>query len=126
MDDDRATLGKASLGTAILGIVLPGCLAVLVAVFIKNEYERRIPYVICGLLFVVLEFVAFGCGIGGKRTATGKAGLIISTVLLLIPIVCAAVIFFSDSVKVSPKATRPAPIEQAPDGPKAAPLEGAK
>jgi hypothetical protein len=87
MENGNATFGNTSLWTSITGIILPGCLAILVVDFIKIPNERNIPYIICGFLFVILELVAFGCGIAGRRTATGKAGLAISSILLLLGIV---------------------------------------
>jgi hypothetical protein len=83
MSNENATLGNASLWTAIIGIVVPGCLAVLVAVF----YPRHLGndpgplYALCGVLFVILELVALGCGIAARRTATGIAGIVISGTL---------------------------------------------
>ena len=84
MGNDNASLGITSLCSSIIGVVLPACLAVLVAVFIKPPNEQGPAYALCGVLFVILESIALGCGIATKRTATGKAGLLISGVLLLL------------------------------------------
>jgi hypothetical protein len=73
MGDDYASVGKASLWCAILGGVLPVRLAILVP---ANA-------LLCGVLFVILELIALGCGIVARRTATGKAGLVISGILVL-------------------------------------------
>ena len=89
---DNAFLGKVSLWTAIIGIVLPMCLAVLaIVVFLfltphsrmgpsSDQWEGALASLaFCGILFVILELVALGCGIAARRTASGKAGLVIST-----------------------------------------------
>lgn len=72
----------------MIGVVLPVCLGVLVAVLYKPHLgnEPGPAYALCGLLFVILELVAFGCGIAARRMATGKAGLLISGILLLLVI----------------------------------------
>jgi hypothetical protein len=88
---------QTSLWSSIIGVVLPGCLAVLAAVFIKNEYDRRVPYIICGLLFGILELVALGCGIAARRTATGKAGMVISGVLFVLLLILVGLVFFGVS-----------------------------
>jgi hypothetical protein len=97
MDNDKASLGKASLGSSIIGIVLPGCLYVLVAMCLRPPGEQGWAYGICELLFVILELVALGCGIAARRTPTGKAGLAISGSLLLLGLIfiSAVVLYFS-------------------------------
>jgi hypothetical protein len=97
MADGNESLGKTSLWSSIIGVALPGCLAVLVAVFIKNEYDRRMPYVICGVIFGMLELVALGCGLATRRTATGKAGLVISSVLFVLLLILVGLVFFGYS-----------------------------
>jgi hypothetical protein len=114
MGSDNATLGKASLWTSIIGIVLPVSLAVLVAVFLKPpneqqrlEYERLREWanLLCAVLFVILELVALGCGIAARRTATGKIGLIVAVVVLLL-------FSFAILLKTLPK-RKPAPAAPA-------------
>jgi hypothetical protein len=39
---------------------------------------------VCIFIFVILELAALGCGIASRRTATGKIGLVISSVLLIL------------------------------------------
>ena len=85
MGADNASLGKASLWSSILGVVLPGCFAVLLDFIGRNSSEQSLPlgylicgFVICGFLFVILELVGLGFGIAARRTPTGKAGLGIS------------------------------------------------
>jgi hypothetical protein len=81
MDNDNLSLGKASLWSSIIGIVLPACLYVLVVIFLSFE---GLAYGACELLFVILQLVALGCGIAARRTPTGGAGLAISGSLLLL------------------------------------------
>lgn len=85
MSNDNASLGKVSLWSSIIGVVLPGCIAVLVFFIEKNTSEQSLSlgyviygFVICGFLFVTLELVALGCGIAARRTTAGNAGLVIS------------------------------------------------
>ena len=81
LDNDNLWLGKASLWSSIIGIVLPACLYVLVIIFFSYE---GLAYGACQLLFVILQLVALGCGIAARRTPNGKAGLGISGSLLLL------------------------------------------
>ena len=90
MGNDNPSLGKASLWSAIIGVGLPGSLAVLVVIFLKTKEEQAVGYAISGLLFGILEMVALGCGIAARRTATGKAGLVISGMILLLVLFLAA------------------------------------
>ena len=97
MGNDYSTLGKASLWASLLGIVLPGCLTILpfVGVLYLTPHTRMgmgpptpaaeaagWTLVLSAVLFVLLELIAFGCGIAASRTATGRAGLVISGVVL--------------------------------------------
>jgi hypothetical protein len=77
MGNDKASLGKISLWTSIADTRMgtgPPTPATKAAGW---------SLAIGGLLFVMLQSVAFGCGIAARRTATGKGGLVISGVLLL-------------------------------------------
>ena len=100
MGNDRTALGKASLWTAIIGIVLPGCLAILailVDVYLAPPGRMGAPWyapagampvlAAGGSCFAVLELVALGCGIAARGTAPGKAGLVASSILLLVGLV---------------------------------------
>jgi hypothetical protein len=83
----RTTLGKVSLWTAVIGLVVPVALAVgviLVVLFVTRAWEGLIRLVLCGALLVILELVAFVCGIMARRTTSGKIGLAISGVLLML------------------------------------------
>jgi hypothetical protein len=72
-------LAKASLWTAIAGLVFPVGLAVLVITSDQHRLDmERLgewPYALCGVLFVILELVALGCGLAARCTATGRVGL---------------------------------------------------
>jgi hypothetical protein len=95
MGDGNASVGKASFWTSITGLVL-----VLGAFLIHLSFMGRGPagtlsttdllFPLCLLLALILELLAVGCGIAARRTAYGKAGLIISGVLLslLLLLVC--------------------------------------
>ena len=78
-----AYFGKISLLLAIVGIVLPLALVLLlVAVDRLTDYETRIPHQLYTLHFA-LETAALVTGVLGFRSKYGKAGLIISVILLI-------------------------------------------
>ncbi len=78
-----AYFGKISLWVAIVGIVLPLALALLlVAVDRLTNYETIIPQRLYTLHFA-LETAALVTGVLGFRSRYGKAGLIISVILLI-------------------------------------------
>jgi hypothetical protein len=98
--------GKVSLWTATLGIIVPVSLAVLVLVVVLylTPQSRMGPVYAnegvaalagCGVLFVILELVALVCGTAGRHTAPGKAGLLISSVLLFLVLILAGLAAFS-------------------------------
>ncbi|MCK4982193.1 MAG: hypothetical protein KAS17_04665 [Victivallaceae bacterium] len=72
------TVGKISLAIAVGGIVVPILIAFLVRIFVKTNNEPY--YMLCCLLFAGLEVIGLITGIVGRRSACGKAGLIISAV----------------------------------------------
>jgi hypothetical protein len=99
MDNDASWLGKASLWSCIIGIALPAFLYVLVALFLSQE---GLAYGFCEFLFVILQFVALGCGIASRRTPTGRVGLLLSGGILLLGFVVTGTfllaIFFSKDI----------------------------
>jgi hypothetical protein len=102
MGNDEGSLGNASLWSSIVGVVLPGCLAALVAIFLNNPVLGQDPdptYGICAILFLILQLVALGCGIAARCTASGKAGLIMSGVLLPLALGLVSFGLFTFSVK---------------------------
>jgi hypothetical protein len=76
---NNASFAKASLWTAIAGLVFPVSLAVLVITSDQHRLDiarlREWPYALCGVLFLILELIALGCGIAARWTVTGKRGL---------------------------------------------------
>jgi hypothetical protein len=86
MADDRASVGRASLWTSISGLVLPIVLAIGISVVLtisdKGNRDDGRYYLLCGLLFVVLELIALVCGIVGWRTTSGQVGFFLSLLSL--------------------------------------------
>jgi hypothetical protein len=107
MSNDKTTLGKISLWTAIGGIVVPVVLAAVVLVvvlFLTPQRERAGPQyageglvalALCGILLVILELVALVCGIVARHTTTGKVGVTISVVSLTLAVGMTAFVFSS-------------------------------
>ena len=103
MPSRNAGLGKASLVCSIVGIAVPVAFCILAFVFrwTPKIYEKDTPLDLVFYLFlflgaissVVLELVALGLGIAARRTTTGKAGLIISGILVFLGAVLATVLF---------------------------------
>ena len=82
MNNDNATIGKASLWTSIIGFGLPAILAVLFTIVYEDMDVRRTLFVLLLAFSVMQELIAFGCGVAARRTVSGKSGLIISSVIL--------------------------------------------
>jgi predicted Ser/Thr protein kinase len=79
-------MGHLALWAAIAGLVLPivlvlgiGLLADVLKLNLSDGY-----LMLCGMLGIVLEVVALGGGIVGRRSASGKAALIISIISLVL------------------------------------------
>jgi hypothetical protein len=72
-------LAKVSLWTAIAGLFFPVSLVVLSIMSDQHRLDiaqlGEWPYSLCGVLFVILELVALGCGLAARYTMTGKRGL---------------------------------------------------
>jgi hypothetical protein len=97
MQKSSNALGKASIWASIIGVVLPAALFIL-GITLANSpsaYEvmshlgffdnTRLVWGVAALvLSVILELAAFCCGIAARRTATGRAGLVISGAVLLL------------------------------------------
>lgn len=106
MGKDNILLGKVSLWAAVVGVVLPVCLVVVVAMLFSHPalgQDAGPAYACCGLLFVMLELIALGCGIAARRTATGKAGLVIGSVVLPVGLVVFALLYPSYCAGTLPK-----------------------
>ena len=91
MGNDHTSAGKASIVTSIIGIILPVCLAFLGLHFVPGgravTKEEVMVVLLCSTLFVILELVALGCAIVGRRTVVGKVGVVISGILLVISVI---------------------------------------
>ena len=99
-------LGHLSLWTAIAGLVLPILLAIggLAAARFLLSLELSEGYILlCWALGFVLELVALGCGIVARRTGTGKAGLIIGSISLLLYVAVYLAVFTIGEVRHSPR-----------------------
>jgi len=87
-------IGKISLWSAIVGIVLPVVLGMIIYFFRDTlKVDEVFLFVMCWLLGTVLELVALGCGIAARRTAAGKAGIIISVISLILSVLIYLVVF---------------------------------
>ena len=77
-------IGRISLWAAISGVVLPALL-LLGGIVLSSRVTILEGFVaLCFLLGVGLELVAVGCGIAARRTPSGKAGLIVGSIALLL------------------------------------------
>ena len=81
---DNSTIGTISLWASIAGIIVPILVALLVRMFVKGNDEPY--YMLCCLLFAGVELVALVAGIIGRRSPSGKAGLSISAVCIVITV----------------------------------------
>ena len=109
-DDER--LGRISLWTSIVGLVLPVLLAMVFAVLLERNILREpgTYYGLCLLLGGVIELAALGCGLGARRTAAGKTGLFISLASLLLLVLVLA--FATSKVHMAPVQQQAAPAAQ--------------
>jgi hypothetical protein len=93
MANDKNSTGPAALWTAVLGLILPGVGSIGVTMTAAPGHQPQ-GYVLCVLLFVLLEAVALVCGVLGRHTTTGKTGLGIAATALGLALVLAALWFF--------------------------------
>jgi len=109
-DDER--LGRISLWTSLVGLVLPVLLAMVFAVLLERNILREAGtyYGLCLLLGGVVELAALGCGLGARRTAAGKTGLFISLASLLLVVLVMA--FTTSQVQMMPDQQRVAPAAE--------------
>jgi tRNA A-37 threonylcarbamoyl transferase component Bud32 len=75
-------LGQLSLGLALAGIALPIGLLLLALAAAAREHQSGM-LILCVVLGALLELAAFGCGVVGRRSLAGKAGMVISGLVLL-------------------------------------------
>ena len=106
-DDER--LGRISLWTSILGLVLPVLLAMVFAVLLERNILREAGtyYGLCLLLGAVLELAALGCGLGARRTAAAKTGLVLSLASLLLLVLVLG--FVTPILRIAPVQQQAAP-----------------
>jgi hypothetical protein len=90
----RNNIGKLSLILAIGGVMLPIAVVLLLAI-VESLTSFNPPYILCGFLFVALEIAALVSGIIGKRSAYGKAGLVISAILLVLTVIGSPLLMIS-------------------------------
>ncbi|MBN2270168.1 MAG: serine/threonine protein kinase [Sedimentisphaerales bacterium] len=103
--NSKGNIGKLSLILAIAGMVLPIIVAMVMIIvqwLRKSDLPEAGPlYIICMLLFIALETAALATGIVARRTAQGKAGLIISAILLALTVISVPIFTVHQEVKVS-------------------------
>ena len=81
-ESDRSKVGTISLWASILGILIPILIAFLVRLLVKVNDEPY--YILCCLLFAGAELIALITGIISRRTPSGKAGMGISLVCIIL------------------------------------------
>jgi|GEM_PF-943701 len=77
-----SSIGRLSLGLALAGIVLPVGILLLALAAASREPKSGM-LLLCAGLGALLELAAFGCGVVGRRSLAGKAGMVISGLVLL-------------------------------------------
>ncbi len=84
MTSTHERTGQISLWLAIAGVVVPVLLAMVFHILAQRAVlpDEEGLFFLCGLLFAGLEIAALATGIVGRRTPSGKAGLIISACTL--------------------------------------------
>ena len=88
-DSGESRIGTISLWASISGIVVPIIIALLVRLFVRADHGTY--HMLCVFLFLGCELVAFVTGIIGRRSASGKAGLSISTICIILTLLFATV-----------------------------------
>ena len=106
-DDER--LGRISLWTSLVGLVLPVLVAMVRAVLLERNILREAGTYL--LLGGVLELAALGCGLGARRTVAGKTGLFLSFASLLLLVLVLA--FTTSSVQVPSREGAPGGLNRA-------------
>ncbi len=101
VSDQLSSIGKISMWTAFIGVVAPIVMS-----------DKGATVVWCAV-WIVLELVAFGCGIVARRTTSGKVGLVISIGSFVF---IGLVLFAWPSVGLRPSRT-PLPADEAMTAP---------
>ena len=105
-ENNNTRIGTISLWASILGIVVPIFIAFLVRIFVDGNDEPY--YMLCCLFFAGVELVALVTGIIGRRSPSGKAGLSISAVCVVVTVLAIAFFVFFTPVRM----VEHAPLEQ--------------
>lgn len=103
-------IGAVSLWASILGIIVPILVAFLVRLFVKVNDEPY--YILCCLLFVGAELIALVTGIIGRKSPSGKAGMGISLVCIILTALAIPLLTVS-KVESRPVQNRPQPSQLA-------------
>jgi len=74
-------LGALSVAAAIAGVALPLVLGPVLAPLVA---DRVLLLLLCLSVGATFELAAFGCGLVSRRSATGRAGLVASTIALAV------------------------------------------
>jgi hypothetical protein len=94
MAGENESVGRASQWLAVTGLVGPVVLAIalnFIAAALRLGDDGR-SFSLYALLFVLLEAAALVCGIVGRRSGAGKAGLAIAGVSLVLGLGIAALL----------------------------------
>ena len=76
-------IGRISLWLAIGGLVVPIFLALIGALLAEVIHPPVAYFTLCVVLLFLLEFAALVCGVAGRRTTSGKAGVAVSLIWLV-------------------------------------------
>ncbi len=93
-----------SLILAIGGAVFSIAVALLLAIA-ESLTHFHPPYILCIFLFVALEIAAFATGIVARRSPAGRAGMILSAILLILTAFSAPFLMLSTSETIGPSMT---------------------
>jgi formylglycine-generating enzyme required for sulfatase activity/predicted Ser/Thr protein kinase len=77
-------IGRISLWMAVSGLIVPTLLALIRAEPANSMLPPKNYFLLCLALLFVSELAAFICGIVGRRTASGKAGIAVSAISLVL------------------------------------------
>lgn len=106
-------LGLLSLWLAIAGLVLPIVLVLMIGMLPAAAHWGEGYLLLCFLLGFVLELAALGCGIAARRSATGKAGLIISIISVVLYVLVYLAVFMVSVRPVEHSSHDSSPVVEA-------------
>ena len=102
--NSKSNIGIMSLVLAIGGVVLAIAVWLLLAI-VEWLTVFEPPYALCIFLFIALEIAAFATGIIARRSPAGKAGMIMSAILLILTAIGAPFFMVSTSETPGPSMT---------------------